>query len=85
MALEQCPKMAQKCPHKTLGCDGADGDQCHYVTTTLGTSISGLTQLHAAGLIREHGRELVERAVRVRAEEIAARLAAALREPERRD
>ena len=33
-ALEECPWMAARCPHKHASCDEDDSAQCHYVTTT---------------------------------------------------
>lgn len=54
MSLENCPKMAQRCPHKTLGCDGPEGDECHYVTSALGMAVSALTALHSARLNRAY-------------------------------
>lgn len=82
MSLEQCPKMAQTCPHKTQGCDGADGDQCHYVTIALGTSVAAWSQLRAAGLTRQMWMSKeIEALIESRTEEIARRIFQSLEPP----
>ncbi|MFN3867970.1 MAG: hypothetical protein ACK4MF_02760 [Hyphomicrobiaceae bacterium] len=54
MSLENCPKMAQRCPHRTIGCDGAEGDECHYVTAALGSAVTALTVLRSAEMARAY-------------------------------
>ena len=38
MALQDCPKMTAKCPHRAPNCSTSDGDDCHYVKSALATS-----------------------------------------------
>lgn len=39
MALDRCPYMTARCPHRTSDCDDSDSLECHYVksTTSLAT------------------------------------------------
>lgn len=78
--------MAQTCPHKTNGCDGTDGDQCHYVTTALGTSVAAWSQMRTMGLTRQLGiGKEIEALIDRRTEEIARRILHTLSPPPDRE
>jgi hypothetical protein len=34
MALDKCPHMTARCPHRTYDCDDLDSQECHYVKST---------------------------------------------------
>jgi len=34
MALDQCPYMTARCPHRTSDCDDSVSQECHYVKST---------------------------------------------------
>lgn len=45
MALEKCPHMMARCPHKHDACDDSDSQDCHYITNTVGTALSARAAL----------------------------------------
>lgn len=46
-ALDKCPHMVARCPHKRPDCDDPASEQCHYITLATGAAVS-LTSAFAA-------------------------------------
>lgn len=49
MALDDCPQVYMKCPHKTIGCSDASAAQCHYVLKSRSVAALTLTQFKLMG------------------------------------